>query len=420
MTINEAIEKFESYAIAVIEGKRRSRLDKIFSGFLFLLSRLYSGVIRLRFYLYSKSIMHSTDLGCRVVSIGNLTCGGTGKTPIVELLAKKLIEQSRNVAILSRGYKSKSKPFQEKLLNLFQKETMIVPRIVSNGSGDGPILESDYAGDEPYMLAFNVPKAVVLVDKNRVAAGHFATQRYKVDTVLLDDGFQYLPLDRDLNILLIDVTNAFNNHFMLPRGLLREPITNLKRADFIFLTKSDGGAKHRHLKRFISRHNHAAKIVECTHAPKHLQELRTGMQKPLDFLAGKDVAALSAIAVPESFEAGITKLGGNIIHRASFMDHHRFRAREIEKFLKTAMKSGAKYVVTTEKDAVRFPKLEEMPIPVYFLRVEIEILDGEENFIECISKICFQEKPQSSIKEDKRQQAKAANREPFVALQRCR
>jgi tetraacyldisaccharide 4'-kinase len=388
MTGRELLEKAESYVVEIIDGRCRSRWDLAFRAFIFSLSRLYRAIVQLRLTLYNHRILRQRMLGCLVVSIGNLTVGGTGKTPVVEVFAKTLAAKNRKVAILSRGYRSKSKPFFQKLKDLiFQRDHEIPPKIVSDGQR--LLMDSAMAGDEPYMLASNLRNVVMLVDKDRVKSGRYAIRKMGVDTLILDDGFQYLRLKPRLNILLVDSTMPFTNHHMLPRGLLREPIKNLRRADYIFLTKSTGSSKLRHLKGFIKRHNPRAEIIECTHRPQYLENIYTQEKLPLETLQGRRLAAISAIAVPASFEGFLRKLGGNLVYAEQFMDHHRYRQQEIIDFVNASLNHDAEMIITTEKDAVRFPKLERRDIPIYFLRVEIDILSGAESFNDCISRICF-------------------------------
>ena len=247
----------------------------------FGLSRIFRSVVQLRHSLYRKRIFRHKTLGCLVVSIGNITAGGTGKTPVTEVFARTLSAKGRKVAILSRGYRSKSKPLKEKILDLFRsKKYETPPRVVSEGRGE-VLLDSYMAGDEPYMLAKNLPDVLVLTDKDRVKSGRYAIRKYGVDTLIMDDGFQHLHLKPKINIMLVDSTNPFSNHELLPRGLLREPIKNMRRADFIFLTKSNGGKHLRHLKSFISKHNPRAEIIECTHKPQYLRNLLTNEDLPL-------------------------------------------------------------------------------------------------------------------------------------------
>ncbi|QSH42596.1 tetraacyldisaccharide 4'-kinase [Lentisphaerota bacterium] len=356
---------------------------------LFIASRFYRMAVQFRIWLYDKRVVRNRAIGCLVVSIGNLSCGGTGKTPVVEVFAKSLCQHGRKVAVLSRGYRSKERSFMTKLIQKFSSKKMEVPpKIVSDGKN--LLLNSEYAGDEPYMLASNLKNVAVIVDKDRVKSGLYAIDEFGTDTLILDDGFQYLSLKPHINIVLVDSTDPFGNHHVLPRGILREPIKNLRRADYIFLTKSDGGNHLKHLKSFLRRHNRRAEIIECCHKPLYLEKVyQHGEQENLEFLKDKRVAAISAIARPESFESFLEELGSNLVHRTHYADHHRFTQQEIIDFVNNAKNAEAEIIVTTEKDAVRMPRLDRRDVPMYFLRVEIDILSGQESFDQCISRICF-------------------------------
>jgi tetraacyldisaccharide 4'-kinase len=238
------------------------------------------------------------------------------------------------------------------------------------------------------MLASNLPEIVVLVDKDRVKSGKYAIKKFGCDTLVLDDGFQYLKLQHRLDIVLVDYTNPFGYNRVLPRGLLREPRRNLKRAGFIFITKCPPeGAPA--LKAKLRELNPHAEISECRHSPKYLENLYTREQIGLEFLQGMKISAVSGIAVPESFENGLRKLGAEIVHSARYTDHHRYTQQEIIETINSAAEAGAEVIVTTEKDAVRFPLLDRCDLPVIFLRVEIEMLSGSEAFNDWIDRICF-------------------------------
>lgn len=391
VSVKSFFENRERYFLELIEGKRHTRGDRIMLGFLFVASRFYRMAVQFRLWLYDKRFIRNHAIGCQVVSIGNVSCGGTGKTPVVEVFAKSLSKQGRKVAILSRGYRSKEqRSFFQKVQGFFstRKREVMPPRVVSDGRD--LLLQSDAAGDEPYMLASNLKDVAVLVDKDRVNAGLYAIDEYATDTLILDDGFQYLRLKAHINIVLVDSTAPFSNHHVLPRGVLREPIKNIRRADYIFLTKSNGGNHLRHLKTFIRKHNRRAEIIECCHKPMYLERVfMRGTQQPLTDLKNCKVAAISAIAKPESFEAFLKEYGANIVHTARYADHHRYTEQQILDFVNQAKAAGAEMIVTTEKDAVRIPRILREDINFYFLRVEIDILSGQENFDQCIRRICF-------------------------------
>jgi len=391
MSIRDLSERLEQYFQGLIVGKRprQTWCDQVVITVLFILSRGYRMITQFRLWLYDKRLVRNRSIGCLVVSIGNLTCGGTGKTPVVEVFARTLCQQGRKVAVLSRGYRSKERSLFTKLRQKFSsRRKEVPPKVVSDGRN--LLLDSAFAGDEPYMLASNLKDVVVLVDKDRVKSGLYAIEEFETDTLILDDGFQYLDLKPHINIMLIDSTDPFGNHHVLPRGMLREPIKNLRRADYIFLTKSNGGNHLRHFKTFIRKHNRRAEIIECCHKPQYLEDVYDKDKRyPLTKLAGRRISALSGIAKPESFEEFLRELGAEIVYSAHYADHHRYRQQEVIDFINISKQRGAEYVLTTEKDAVRMPRLDRRDVPMYFLRVEIDILSGQESFDQCITRICF-------------------------------
>ena len=381
--MKDTLEDIESFIIDVILHNKRG-LRAWVARWVFLgLSQIYALVVMLRLWLYRERYIHDHHLGVPVISIGNLTVGGTGKTPVVELFARTLRDKGRAVAILSRGYKSKRAvppPLLRRWaarLNLVEKPPEPPPRVVSDGKE--VLLDSYMAGDEPWMLATNLPGVPVVVDKNRVKAGRHAIEQFQSDVLLLDDGMQYLKLKHRLDIVLIDRTAPFGNGFMLPRGTLREPAKHLKRASYIFITKSDETPNTKLIEE-IRQYNRDAEIVECRHRPMHFKNMGTGELMDITDLKGKYVGALSGIAVPESFEHGLRKLGAKVEATARFADHHRFTEREIKQFIDRCVRRDLEFIVTTEKDIVRFPKLPKFDIPIIFMRVEIEILRGQEVF----------------------------------------
>ncbi|HEY5653461.1 MAG TPA: tetraacyldisaccharide 4'-kinase [Pontiella sp.] len=387
MSNKRKVEQLETYMLSILDGSRTGKWPSTLRLFLKVLSVVFSILVRLRVWLYKHRILRPNTLGCQVISVGNLTVGGTGKTPVVEVFARNLQQQGRKVAILSRGYKSKSLPFHQQMIQRFKSGKIEAPpRVVSDGKR--LLLDSWTAGDEPYMLASNLPEVAVVVDKDRVKAGKYAIKELGCDTLILDDGFQYLKLGQRLDIALVDSTNPFGHGHLLPRGLLREPMKNIKRAGFIFITKcKEGGAPE--LKEQLRRLNPVAEISECRHAAKYLKDVFGDQNYPLEKLKGMKIAAVSAIAVPESFESALRSFGAEIVYARRFADHHRFSQQEIINTINRSIKRGAEAILTTEKDAVRFPFVERCDIPVIYMRVEIEMFSGEEEFMDWISRICF-------------------------------
>jgi tetraacyldisaccharide 4'-kinase len=260
--------------------------------------------------------------------------------------------------------------------------------VVSDGAH--LLLDSEQAGDEPYMLARNLPGVVVLVDKNRVKSGTYAIKHFGCDTLVLDDGFQYLPLKGRLNLLLIDTTNPFGNGHLLPRGVLREPVKHLRRASYVFLTKSTG-RRDLELEEMIRQHNPGVDVIECAHRPQYLQRVGAPGREPLGFLRGKRVGAFSGIATPESFEHFLRELGAQLLYTKRFLDHYRFTQEDLDLVFGEARAAGLEFVVTTEKDAVRLGDALHLPLPLYYLRLEIEIIRGAADFQEAVGRICFPE-----------------------------
>lgn len=380
-------ETLETFVLEVIFEERRGARAALMRGFLLFGSKLFSGAVKTRRWLYNVRILRDSTLGVQVIAIGNLTVGGTGKTPVVEKFARELRDAGRNVAILSRGYRSKPQPLHQWLKNkLLFREDATPPRIVSDGKN--LLLDSHMAGDEPYMLASNLKDVVVLVDKDRVKSGRYAIEKFGCDTLLLDDGFQYWNLrGRRHDVVLVDRQQPFGNEHLLPRGTLREPHSHLARANTIFITKSDG--KCEELRKRITEYNSTAAIIECVHHPMYFEDVFTGERYTIDFIKGRKLASLSGIAQPESFEQSLVKLGGELVYSKRFADHHRFSQQEILNTINRGKKRQAEFILTTQKDAVRFPKLDRRDLPIFFMRVEIQILNGADDFRDCVKKICF-------------------------------
>ncbi len=386
-TIRAWTERAETFFLEVVLGQRQDWRATVVRSLLLVLSKVYLLAVKTHRFFINVRILRDSTLGVQVIAIGNLTVGGTGKTPVVEKFARELKDQGRTVAILSRGYRSKPPSLRKRLVDraLFRADTT-PPRVVSDGKS--LLLDSETAGDEPYMLATNLQDVVVLVDKDRVKSARYAIEKFGCDTLLLDDGFQYWRLrGRRQDIVLIDCQQPFGNDHMLPRGTLREPPTHLARASVVMITKSDGRTAE--LRRRIASYNPTASIVECVHHPLYFEDVFTGERHGLELVRGRKIASLSGIAQPESFEGGLVSLGGELVYAKRFADHHRFSQQEILNAINRGKKRQASLIVTTQKDAVRFPKLDRRDLPIYFMRVEIKILNGADDFHDCVRKICF-------------------------------
>ncbi|MCQ2390214.1 MAG: tetraacyldisaccharide 4'-kinase [Kiritimatiellae bacterium] len=378
------VERLEHALVKVIQQKGADQNQplpmRLLLGFLWGVSQIFRAVVKVRYFLYDIGVLRRFPLGCQVISIGNVTAGGTGKTPVTEIFARELTKAGRKVAILSRGYRRKEAPWWERAF----KQVIEKPVIVSNGRQI--LVDSAVGGDEPYMLASNLPGVCVLVDRNRVKSGRYAISHFGCDTLILDDGFQYQRLKHSLEVVLVDRTNPVGNGHMLPRGVLREPAKHLARADVIFLTKC--GEDNSEVVKEVREYNTKAEIIECRHAPRVLKDVWSREELPLSWLKGKTLATLSGIAVPQGFEDSLRRLGAKVIWCERYADHHRYDASEIIYALNRSANLKCDALITTEKDAVRFPRLESTAVPCYYLRVDIEILKGSGNFTEAVNHIC--------------------------------
>lgn len=284
-------------------------------------------------------------INCQVISVGNITLGGTGKTSLVEYIARCLKEHKKNVAILSRGYKRKNE-----------------------------------MGDEPFMLQQKLKGVPVIVDADRIRGGKLAIEKYAADTLILDDGFQQWGIYKDLEVVTIDALYPFGNGRLLPRGVLREPLSALKRADIFVLTKTNLGGDMGQLRNILSKINPKAMVVESAHRPLGFYELR----KPqdllgIDILKNKAVTLFSGIGDPDSFEKLIAALDINIALSFKFSDHHNYCAKDLENIFAEAKKKNSFAVVTTEKDAARItpPLTFDLRPLTFVLRIGLEIKDND-------------------------------------------
>ncbi|MDR3317507.1 MAG: tetraacyldisaccharide 4'-kinase [Puniceicoccales bacterium] len=370
--ILRTLDRLVQFIADVLYDRKTTLMARLVGNVLLPFSFIFTLIVKLRVWLYHKHYLYSQPLGCHVIVVGNITMGGTGKTPVAEYLAKLLLTMGRRPAIISRGYKSKGEPRYRKFWRWLTHAPDQAPKIVSDGKT--VLLDSEHAGDEPYMLAKNLQGVPVVVDKDRVKAGRYAIKRLGADILILDDGYQYLRLRSTLRMALVDKSNPFGNHYLLPRGILREPLSHLDRASCILLTKSDG-KQNILLEQKIRKVNHKAQIIECYHKPCYFVAHPKGTICPLEMLKGKKVAIFCAIASPEGFERFILSLGANIIYKKRYIDHHRFTNNELEWINERSQE--ADFLLTTEKDAVRIADNFQFTMPFFYMRVEVQFLQNE-------------------------------------------
>lgn len=385
------MDEFAEWGTEVVFGRARGFRAWLLKCVLRFASFFFYILIKARLFMFRRRIKTVHYLGTFVVSVGNITAGGTGKTPVVELLSRTLAERGRKCAILTRGYKSEDLDEPQEWFDANGKPVRNLPKIASDGVTRylGPL----HAGDEPFMLARNLDGVAVLVDKDRVKSGIFAIEQLGRNTLILDDGMQYLKLKHEIDIVLVDCGFPFGTGSILPRGTMREPRTSLARASYIILTKS-GGKPQGELISTIRKYNKVADIIVTNHGPSYLENIFTGERKPLSFLKDKYVACMSGIARPESFEGLVEGLGAHVEIRRRYPDHYWFDQADLETFVERCADRAMDIIVTTEKDAVRFLKPGEMEVPIYFLRIQIDIEQGQEYWDRMIDRICGLAEPQ--------------------------
>jgi len=349
----------QEYVLRLMRGEGHTPSDRLAAAGLRALSGLYGVALHAHLAGYRLGLARRTRLPALVVSVGNLTVGGTGKTTTCLALAGWFLQEGKKVALLSRGYRGRG-----------GTATCVV------SEGQGPQVGAEVAGDEPYLAAKARPGMVVVVGKDRRRTGRLAVTRYGAEVVLLDDGFQYQRLVRDLDIVLVDALAPFGYDGLVPRGLLREPVAHLARAEAVWLTHCDL-VRREDLAATRARVEKAApqaRIWETRHAAIGLRKLGSDEWAEPEALLGKRVAALSGVGNPVAFERSLEKLGAEVMGRARFPDHHRYEAEEVRAALRREA-LGAEWVVTTAKDAVRLPE-EALEKPTWVLEITLAGLPG--------------------------------------------
>lgn len=329
-----------------------------------VLSVLYGAAMAIRARLYAQGVLPSRSLPCRVVSIGNIVAGGTGKTPMAIFVAETIRDLGYRVVVISRGYHGR----MEKSGG-----------VVSDGCRlcKGP----EYAGDEPYLMAAILKDIPVVVGKDRYAAGILAIQRFNPDVIVLDDAFQHMRLKRDVNLVLLDHRSPLGNGFLLPRGRLREPVSALHRAQALIFTRSrDALAPHRidfPAGRCPVFHSvHAPVIRKTAHASDSL--VKDGMG--ISILQGKKAVAFAGLADNDQFFDSLERVGCLLVHTIAFGDHHRYENSDLARIVATAKAEGADMLATTFKDWVKIEHAYPWPMPVVAVDVRIDWVGDQERF----------------------------------------
>jgi tetraacyldisaccharide 4'-kinase len=321
------------------------------------LGLLYRGGVALRNALYDSGRLKTHRLPCAVIGIGNLTVGGTGKTPLTSFLAGLLRESGYRVGVASRGYRRRGGGR---------------PLLVSDGRSI--LADAQAAGDEPFLIARENPAVAVAVGADRLEACNLLVAAHAPEAILLDDAFQHRRIARDLNLLLVDGRDPWDNGKMLPLGPLREPLSAMSRADAVVVTRSEGRPPAA-LVPILQRFNPEAPVFHCRLEPGCFRR-PDGESFALSTLKGFAVYAFSGIARPDRFEEDLARLGVRIAGSRRFSDHHRYRRGELAELGRAARAAGAEFMVTTEKDLVRLVEPLDGPPPLYALALRVEHAAG--------------------------------------------
>lgn len=302
-----------------------------------------------------------------IISVGNISLGGTGKTPFVILIGRYFIENGKKVCVLSRGYKGKLK-----------YNTNII------SDGNKLYFHPPMAADEPYLIAKNLQNAVVITGKDRTKGYLLAREKFNCDTFILDDGFQHRKMHRDIDILLLDHNNPVSTGFIFPFGYLREFPSAIKRADIIVFTKSLEKTIPEKVKKFVE----GKQIFFSNY--KFTSIARADEEKCLDSIKGENILAFSGIAKNKHFFHMLKNTGANVVKTFSFKDHHNYTEKELLNILKTAKDKDVKYIITTEKDYVKIPN--NLNETFYYAKIEI-VLNDKQKFFVAIEEAYKRERP---------------------------
>ena len=327
------------------------------------LSRIYGAAIALRNRAYDRGLFGVARVPVPVFSVGNITAGGTGKTPVVERLATKLLAQGIRIAVVTRGYRRVTKGYF----------------LVSDGKGR--VSSARDGGDEPVQIARKFPTLVVIADELRSRGCARAVAEYRVDCILLDDAYQHRAMHRDMDIVVIDAVDGIYTQRLLPAGRLREPLENLRRADVLLLSKCEAKSSVEQMRLALSAYTQVP-VYATRFMPRALRRLDGNEDLPLDTLQGVPVGIFSGIGRPEGFRRTLTLLRTDVVAERAFGDHHWYGAGDIAALGEQGRTAGVRAWITTEKDAVRLMDGEAWRSlgDVYYLRMEVEFLGEEAGF----------------------------------------
>ncbi|MDO9565352.1 MAG: tetraacyldisaccharide 4'-kinase [Candidatus Desulfaltia sp.] len=397
-------DKIRTKIKSIMTGKDKTCFFSIGS-FLFIISLAYGYAVKLREFCYKTGIVKSKKLPCAVISIGNITVGGTGKTPMTIKVAQIIRHLGYKVAIISRGYKGGAEK---------------TGGIVSNGHTI--FMEPEKAGDEPFMMAAKVENTPVVVGQNRYKAGRLAIKEFDPDVIVLDDAFQHLNLKRDIDIVLLDCRRPFGNAHLLPRGILREPISALKRSNAFVLTRFDFASDYIRQTavdkieslapgRPVFRSFHVPNLYKPANDKKRMpggikltpppgpppskgrvwEGVKKGNSYTIELqnfdsvlLHGRRVAAFSGLAENNDFRRTVESLKCDLIDFFEFPDHHKYTENDLQTIIQSSINAQAEFILTTEKDYVRISGKSSWPIEIVVVGIELSLGDDESAFIDFI------------------------------------
>lgn len=334
---------------------------------LYLCSLAYGAIVRMRTSFYKNGILKSKRLSCKVISIGNLTVGGTGKTPLAMYIANLLKRAGYQLVIISRGYGGSA----EKTGGIVSNEKTIRMSV-------------EQAGDEPYLIATRLAGIPVMVGSHRYQSGKQAILSFHPDILLLDDAFQHIQLQRDLDLCLCDAKKPLGNGYLFPRGMLREPVAHLRRADAVILTRDQRSNDVSASVNMIQKYIPGKPIFSCSYRPSEFREPANDQTHHVEILTGRKILAFSGIAQNDKFAAMLSELGGHILKFIPFSDHHWYTNSEVTQILRMAKDLHVDYIVTTEKDYVRIGNRLSSSFPTLILVISLsfgEDTEAFENFV---------------------------------------
>lgn len=327
------------------------------------LNSVYSSASALRRSIYRSKILRSKRLGASVISVGNIVAGGTGKTPLVIHLAEGLVQRGHKVAVLTRGY----------------RRTSSEQRVFRGSDSD---LKWEDVGDEPFLISRRLPGLTIGVGKDRYRCGVDMLSRFNPDTFILDDGFQHHRLHRDLDVVVLDSAFPFGGNFQLKR----ESKTALRYADIVALNDTVGMGNISPTLEEIKKLNPESVVAVFAHKPSRLRRVGSDNIIPLEEVRGLEFLAVSGIGNPFSFGTTLSQLGLKIKEHLAFPDHHRFGEKDHHLLVEKASLLGAQALITTEKDAIKLFGFDKSEMPIYYVTIEVEFLQGERRFWEIIEK----------------------------------